>query len=461
VFYLIVAMFAGVTMLGAGQPTDLEVKIDPLFSQIVQSNWPGAAVLAARDGKIIFDKGYGFAQVESQTTMTTDTRTRIGSITKQFTAAAIFKLAEARKLSIDDHVSKYIPDWPRGNEVTLRHLLTHCSGIHNFTGKAGYYEHVTEPISLENLVASFENDPFDFNPGEKYSYDNSGYVLLGYIIEKVTGQSYASYLQKAFFDPLGMTNTGVYHKGLPTDGEAFGYSYTNGAVMRAPNWDMSKVAGAGAIYSTAHDLYRWNEALFNHRVLSDISLKTAFTVGQLKLDDPTHPEVVGYGCGWTRDLLNGATEVSHGGELWGFGSYLLRLPDYKLTVIVLLNCAPHLPDLQQWVLAREIARRLMGPDLPNDGNQKMFNIAPVDLARIVGKYTMGGGMVITVTTETNHAFAQITGRPRFEIFPKSDRSFFVPDGNAEATFVRNSDDRVVKAILKQSGDRIDAPKLLE
>jgi hypothetical protein len=160
-------------------------------------------------------------------------------------------------------------------------------------------------------------------------------------------------------------------------------------------------------------------------------------------------------------LLNGATEVSHGGEIWGFGSYLLRLPDYKLTVIVLLNCAPHLPDLQQWVLAREIARRVMGSELPDDGKQKMFSIAPADLALIVGKYDMGGGMVMTVTTEANHAFAQVTGRPRFEMFPKSDRSFFVPSGNAEATFVRNGDDRVVKAILKQSGDRIDAPKLLE
>lgn len=416
-------------------------------------------MLAARDGKIIFDKGYGLAQVEAQTPMTTDTRTRIGSITKQFTAAAIFKLAEDCKLGIDDPISKYLPGWPRGNEVTLRHLLTHTSGIHNFTAKAGYYEHVTEPISLKDLVTSFENDPYDFNPGEKYSYDNSGYVLLGYIIEKVTGESYESYLKKTFFDPLGMTNTGVYHKGLPTAGEAFGYSYTNGTVVRAPDWDMSKVAGAGAIYSTAHDLYRWNEALFNHRVLSDASLKTAFTVGQLKLDDRTHPEVVGYGCGWTKDLLNGTTEVSHGGEISGFGSYLLRLPDYKLTVIVLLNCAPHLPNLQQWVLAREIARRLMGAELPEDGTPKLFDIAPADLARIAGKYNMGGGMVMTVTTETNHVFAQITGRPRFEIFPKSDRDFFVPDGNAEATFVRNADDRVVKAILKQSGDRIDAPKL--
>ncbi len=372
-----------------------------------------------------------------------------------------FQAAEEGKLSIDDPLSKFIPDWPRGNEVTLHHLLTHTSGIHNFTGKPGYYEHVTEPISLEALVASFKNDPYDFNPGEKYSYCNSGYVLLGYIVEKVSGQSYESYLRKTFFEPLGMKDTGIYHAGMSPVGEAFGYSYTNGAMVRAVNWDMSKVATAGNIYSTALDLFLWNEAIFNHRVLSESSLKTAFTIGVLKLDDPTHPEDVGYACGWSRDWLNGTREISHGGEIWGFGSYLLRLPDYRLTVVVLLNGAPNYPGIQQWVLAREIARRVLGSELPDDGTQKVVPIAPADAALAVGKYDMGGGAIMTITTETNHVFAQITGRPRFEMFPKSDRNFFVPGGNAEATFVRNASNHVVKAILKQGGDRIDALRMAD
>ena len=275
-------MFFALALRAADQRGDVAAKIDPLFTQMVQSNWPGAAVLVARDGAIVFQKGYGFAQAESRVPVTMDTRFRIGSITKQFTSAAILKLAEEGKLGVDDHLSKFIPDWPRGDEVTLRHLLTHTSGIHNYTAKPGFYEHVTEPISLADLVASFKNDPYDFDPGEKYSYCNSGYVLLGYILEKVTGQSYESYLKKTFFDPLGMKNTGVYHAGMSPTGEAFGYSYTNGAVRRAVNWDMSKVATAGELYSTAHDLYLWNEALFNHRLSSDASLKEAFAVGALE-----------------------------------------------------------------------------------------------------------------------------------------------------------------------------------
>ena len=452
-------MFAGAASRAADQRAELGAKIDPLFAQIVRSNWPGAAVLVARDGVIIFDKGYGFAQLDSRMPMTTDTRSRIGSITKQFTSAAILKLAEAGKLSINDHLSKFLPDWPRGDEVTVRHLLNHSSGIHNYTEKPGFYAHVTEPISLPELVASFKNDPYDFSPGEKYSYSNSGYVLLGYLIERVSGQSYESYIENTLLRPLGMKRTGVHHAGRPPAGEAFGYSYTNGTVQRAVNRDMSKVASAGELYSTAHDLFLWNEAIFNDRILSEASLKEAFTVGALKDDDPTHPEDIGYGLGWTMDRLNGAREISHGGELSGFGSYLLRLPDDRLTVVVLLNCAPHLPNNQQWVMAREIARRVMGSELPDEATAKRFDIARIDLAIIPGKYDLGGGRVMTVTTEANHVFAQITGRQRFEMVPKSDRKFFVPGGSAEATFVRNADNHVVKAILRQSGDRIDAPRL--
>jgi CubicO group peptidase (beta-lactamase class C family) len=444
----------------AAEPTaDLAARIDPLFSIVVQSNWPGGEVLVARDGRIIFEKGYGFAQMESRTPFTDHTRFRIGSITKQFTSAAIFKLVEDGKLGIDDPLSKFFPEWPRGNEVTLRHLLTHTSGIHNYTAKPGFYDHVTEPISMETLITSFENDPYDFNPGEKYSYCNSGYVLLGRIIEKVSGDSYGGYLQKTFFNSLRMKDTCVYRAGMPSLNEAFGYSYTNGTMVRAVNWDMSEVSTAGELYSTAHDLFLWNEAIFHHHVLSEASLKTAFTIGILKLDDPTHPEDVGYACGWTRDWLNGAREISHGGELWGFGSYLLRLPDYNFTVVVLLNCAPHPPEIQQWVLAREIARRVLGSELPSDGKQKVVEITPADVALAVGKYNLGGGAILTVSAETNHVFAQITGRQRFEILPKSDRTFFVPGGNAEATFVRNATNQVVKVILKQSGDRIDAQRV--
>ena len=334
------------------------------------------------------------------------------------------------------------------------------SGIHNFTAKPAFEDARARPISLEKLVASFEHDPYDFNPGEKFSYCNSGYVLLGLIIHKVSGESYETYLRKTFFEPLGMNDTGVYPSGSPLPNQALGYSFENGAIRRAVDWDMSNVATAGELYSTAHDLFRWNEAMFSQKVISAQSMHTAFTVGVLKDDDPTHPEDTGYGYGWTIDRLNGAREISHGGELAGFGSYLLRLPDHKLTVVVLLNCVPHQPNLQQWALARQIARLALGGELPQEGKPKIAtNLSPADLLAIAGQYNMGNGLLRTVTVEAGHVFGEIAGRKRFEILPKSDRDFFVESGSAQATFVRNANNQVVKAILKQAGDRIDAPKI--
>jgi CubicO group peptidase (beta-lactamase class C family) len=457
---LCLASSTSLRAVAASGPPDLSSQIDALFEGIVRSNTPGAAVFIARDGKKLLEKGYGLAQVETHTPITCDTRFRIGSITKQFTAAAILKLQEQGRLNVNDPISKYFPDWPRGREVTLRHLLTHSSGIHNFTAKPGFQTNVTIAMPLEALISSFKNDPYDFIPGEKFRYSNSGYVLLGAIIEKVSGGTYASYLRNTFFEPLGMKNTGVYPSGALLTNEALGYAYENGPVRRSVDWNMSNVAAAGNLYSTARDLFLWNEALFGGRVLSPASLRAAFTVGVLAGDDPRHPEDTGYGYGWTIDRLNGAREISHGGELAGFGSYLLRLPEYKLTVVVMLNCVPQLPKLQQWILAREIACLALGPELPPHAEPKAAtNVPAAALDAIIGRYDMSDGTTLTITRENGRVFMEITGRKKFEILPKSDRTFFVNSGEAEATFVRNANGQVVKVILKQGGERIDAPKL--
>ena len=459
-FALCLLPFTAFKAVAATYATDLTSQIDALFADSIRSNTPGAAVLIARDGKRILERCYGLAQIEASVPITRDTRFRIGSITKQFTAAAILKLAEQGKLSVNDPVAKFIPDWPRGHEVTLRHLLNHSSGIHNFTAKPGFQINVTNAIPLDVLVASFKHDPYDFTPGAKFSYCNSGYVLLGFIIERVSGQTYDDFLRKTFFKPLGMTDTGVYHSGPPLANEAIGYSYDNGVVHRSLNWDMSNVPAAGNLYSTAFDLFLWNEALFAGKVLSTANTRAAFTVGVLAGDDPTHPEDIGYGYGWTMDRLNGAREISHGGELAGFGSYLLRLPDYHLTVVVLLNCVPQLPNLQQWATARRIARITLGPELPPDAEPRVaINVPPPALAGITGRYDMGNSMTLVVTNVSDHVFAEITGRKKFELLPESDRTFFVNSGQAVATFVRNTNDQVIKVILRQAGDRIDAPKL--
>lgn len=435
---------------------DLEQQVDRLFGSLPEGS-PGAAVLVSQDGKILLSKGYGLANVAALHPVTPATRFRIGSITKQFTAAAILKLHEQGRLNLEDHLSKFIPSWPRGAEITVLHLLHHTSGIHDYTQKPNFSENAPTHIALEDLIRSFQHDSADFEPGEQFRYNNSGYALLKQIVEKVSGASYETYLRTTFFEPLGLKHTGVYPLEPQGPDDAVGYAFESGAIRRAKNWDPSRLAGAGELCSTVGDLFLWNEALFGGKILSTESLRTAFAVGLVKGDDPTHLEETGYGCGWIIDSLRGEREIGHGGELAGFGSYLLRLPGRRLTVVVLLNCVPQMPTLHQWNLARDVAAR--AATLPPATTSKFFaDIKDADLQAIVGRYEMGHEMALHVTREDRRVFFEITGRPRTEIFPISDRRFVVAGGAAEANFVRDANGQVVKAILKQGGARIDAPK---
>lgn len=437
----------------------LAAQIDALF-ETIHADTPGAAVLVARDGTVLFELGYGLAALDPRRTISPNTRFRIGSISKEFTAAAILKLQEEGKLGLHDPLAKYLPDWPRGDRITIYHLLSHSSGIPNYTARPGFAQTVTTPIALEALLQSFENDPADFPPGAKYRYNNSGYALLARIVESASGTSYEDFLRSAFFAPLGMTDTGVWPADAPPADAAVGYGFDQGKIRPAPVWHSDRLAGCGALYSTARDLFRWNEALFNGRVLSEATLQRAFSVATLELDDPTHPEETGYGLGWIVDRLRGEKEISHGGELAGFGSYLLRLPAKRLTVVVLLNCVPQQPGLHQWNLARDIAARALGDELPPPSRPQADPTVPLEALELaVGRYDLGGGATLSVTREERQLYAEISGRPKMEIFPRTDRIFFVNAGEAEATFVRDAAGKVVKAILKQGGDRIDAPRM--
>jgi CubicO group peptidase (beta-lactamase class C family) len=272
--------------------------------------------------------------------VTPQTKFRIGSITKQFTAAAILRLQKQGKLNVADKLVKFIPDYLRGGEVTLHHLLTHTSGIHSYTSKPDFMNTVTVPVKPEDHIKSFKNDPYDFAPGEKYLYNNSGFFLLGYIVEKVSGQSYADFLRHEFFTPLGMTNTGVHEATAVLKHEATGYAYLNGQFRKAINWDMSRAGGAGALYSTVQDLFRWNEAVFGGKVLSAAILKPAFAPVLTKQDAELQGQKeIGYGYGWAIGKTRGLRVIDHGGGLHGFLSFLLRVPAKSMTVIVLANAS--------------------------------------------------------------------------------------------------------------------------
>ncbi len=434
-----------------------EATVTGMLSKPTAGRTPGVAVLVSKDGEILYSRGFGFASLEHSVPVTPQTKFRIGSITKQFTAAAILRLQEQGKLSVSDPLSKYLPDFPRGNQVTLHQLLNHTSGIHSYTNDPDFLETVTVPIeSTEKLIESFQNDPYDFEPGTRWAYNNSGYVLLGHIVEKVSGQSYGDFLEAQFFDPLGMRDTGVHRHDAILEHEATGYSYQGGRLSKALDWDMSRAGGAGQLYSTVEDLERWNEGVFGGKVLSEASLEAAFS--PVSSGSPPEPSSEGYGYGWGIREFRGLLEIQHGGGLHGFVSHLRRYPSEHMTIAVLVNATPPPPGLDPDRLGTDIAQVYLADEMEARPAPKVVRLSAEKLQAFVGRYDYGTA-VMTVTREGQRLFAQLPGQPRLEILPKSDHEFFSKVVEAEVSFITDDTGKVVKAHHRQGGAEFDAPRL--
>lgn len=431
--------------------------VDHIFKSAQTGTTSGVSVLVSKNGEIIYEKGVGYADIGNKVPVTPDTKFRIGSITKQFIAASVLKLQEEGKLNVQDKLSKFIPDFPRGNEVTIHHLLTHTSGIHSYTNRPGFLKYVTMPVTPAALVDTIKSYPYDFNPGDNYLYNNSGFFLLGYIIEKISGMSLSDYLKETLFIPLGMNNTGIYESSLLLDNEAYGYSYENGKIIKALDWDMSWAGGAGALYSTVKDLYTWNEAVFNGKVLSEESLKTAFTPAVLNNKRTTE-----YGYGWAIQDYRGYKFIQHGGGLHGFTTYLERQPENKITVVVLCNSVPPPDGINPGTNASLISEYLLWPDMAKQSSiDSEITVDKNLLISYVGRYNYGQGMVLIVTLEGNQLYAQLTGQPKFPIFPSSKNEFYWKVVDASVTFAADEKGDVTQAIHHQNGRQFEAKKLTD
>ncbi len=296
---------------------------------------PGVSVAVARGGRIVYAKGYGLANVELNVPATVDTVYRIGSITKQFTASAVMQLVEDGKLSLDDPIEKFLPDFPvRGRRITIRHLLNHTSGIKSYTSLGLKYLAIKrQDISEEDLIATFKDQPDDFPPGEKWLYDNSGYYLLGVILEKATGYKYGDYVQRQLFTPLGLSSTLYCDVERIVKNRAAGYQIGLDKSLRNADFISMKVPfAAGALCSTVKDLIAWNGALAGGNVVSAASYSQMTT--PLKLANGQERP---YGFGLGLGEFDGHPQVEHGGGIDGFASMLMYFPKDGVTVAVLTN----------------------------------------------------------------------------------------------------------------------------
>jgi CubicO group peptidase (beta-lactamase class C family) len=410
------------------------------MEQIVQSYVAAkqfmGSVLVARGNDLLLDKGYGFADLEWDVPNSPTTKFRLGSLTKQFTAASVLLLEERGKLSVNDPVRKYMPDAPAAwNKITIFHLLTHTSGIPNFTSFPDYASREPFPATPEQLVARFRDKPLDFEPGEKWNYSNSGYVLLGYLIEKISGENYAKFVRKNIFTSLGMKDSGYDSNAAIIARRAKGYTLGPGGIVNASYVDMTVPLSAGGLYSTTEDLLRWEQALFGDKVLSAASLTKMTT-----------PNKSDYAFGLLVHTAGGQKVIEHTGGIEGFNTIMRYFPEDKLTVIVLSNFNGLPTDI-----AGKLSTVAHGGKVVLISERKEIRVDPRTFDGYTGRYQLAPGAVITVTNEGDHLMTQLTGQPKFEVFAEGDRDYFLKVVDAQITFVTDSGGRATELILHQNG----------
>lgn len=327
----LLVLFVVARPAGAQDVARLEQAIQ---APVAAGNFMGA-VLIARDGTPVLDKAYGMANLELDVANTPDTKFRLGSITKQFTAASILLLEERGKLKLDDRLNTYFADAPPAWErITIFNLLTHTSGLPNFTSFADYSTVKLSSRSAAAALDAVRRRDLDFGPGEKWSYSNTGYVALGAIIEKVSGQSYEKFVTENILTPAGMKDSGYDSNTAIIKRRASGYVKTPAGYVNAGYIHMSIPGGAGGLYSTTRDLLKWEQALFAGKIVSKSSL-----------DRMTTPFKNDYGFGLISKTVNGRRVILHNGGIDGFNTYMAFYPDTRVVVIVLSNVNGPVPDL--------------------------------------------------------------------------------------------------------------------
>lgn len=444
----------------ASQPNDVRAKIDQYMNAVVNLDHFMGSVLVARGNRVLLAKGYGMADVKANTPNTPETEFRIGSVTKQFTAMAILMLQEEHKLKVQDPVCKYVPACPKDwQPIKIFNLLTHTSGIPNFTAFPNYIKVRTESLTPAQLVNLFKDKPLDFTPGAKFSYSNSGYVLLGYIIERVSGESYRQFLQQKIFGPLGMKHSDYDDSHPDEKTHAKGYSYVSDKFEPAPYVNMSVPFSAGALYSTVEDMYIWDRALTTHKLVPESLQKEMFTphvpvTGDLaKIQGATGGEH--YGFGWFIKDEFGRKEYSHEGGIAGFTSLNGWFPEQNVYVIVLDNMTS--PNIFE--VGKNLAAIAFGEKYTIPKAFKAISLPAKDLEKFVGFYQMAPKRLITITQTGDQLKTQLTGQPAFPIYPESKTRFFLKAVRAEVLFQVNGKDQVTGLVIQQGGGQFPAKRI--
>ena len=431
----------------------LTKEIDTYLQAHLNNNHFMGSVLVSRGEEVLLSKGYGMANLEHSVSNTPSTKFRLASVTKQFTATAILKLQEQNLLDVNDSLATYLPKYPKGKRITIHQLLSHTSGIPNFTGFEDFQTKKRMRMELDELIAWFKDRPLEFTPGKRQVYSNSGYVLLTKIIETVSNHSYADYLQQHFFKLLEMTNSGYDCPQTILPHRAAGYLF-NGEVYKNVDFiDMSIPSGAGGLYSTTEDLYKWSQALDTDAILTQASKDVMFAP---KFEKPIGTNKHMYYCyGWITDIQRGRAAprfqrdrqfIFLDGGVHGFRTHFSRYPDDKVRIIVLSN----LETASHFKIKQDLAAIVFGEAYKLPKKRKAIALDPAILEKYVGQYKFAPNpslfpetskLVFTVTTDSQRIFVQFR-QEKYEFFPESPTEFFFKVADIQLTFIDRDDGKL-------------------
>lgn len=415
-----------------------------MLEEAYPADGPGGAVLLIKDGDVLLRGARGMADLELAVPLEPESVFRLGSITKQFTAAAIMMLAEEGKLAVTDEITKFLPDYPtHGHRITVEHLLHHTSGIFSYTSIPGYMSsgRLRADLSTEELVDVFDDLEMDFAPGEQWRYNNSGYVLLGAIIEEVSGLSYADFVEQRIFAPLGMSDS-AYGGPQLIERRVEGYVGEPGSYQNAPFLSMTQPHAAGSLLSTVDDLARWQQGLVGGELVSAESL--ALMTTRATLNDG---EEVDYGYGLQITTVRGRHTITHGGGIFGFVTQMMWLPDSKVFVAVLSN-SPGNP-ISPTRLARQLVAQAIGDPFPA---QEKIELEAEKLSAFPGVYRIDEQTTREVTLEEGQLYTQRTGGARLAIHAFAEDAFFYEDSQTYLEFERDGSGAVVAMRMYPNGE---------
>ncbi|MBX7173342.1 MAG: beta-lactamase family protein [Pyrinomonadaceae bacterium] len=419
-------------------------------------NFSGA-VLVVKEGKVIFRKGYGFADVEKRIPYTPDTQHAIASVSKMFTSAAALKLRDQGKLKLEDSICKYLDDCPSAwQPVTVQNLMRHTSGIPDYEeklelGSEKYLQMMAEGNTSARIYAEAKKLPLDFKPGEKFHYSNTGYVVLSYLVQKVAKMPFAEFVTKNILKPAGMKNTGIFSVGKYPKNLAVGYTYgdlgwektlagfplTDGTLQKMPPITISSPHGDAMLYSTLDDLYRWSQMMEGSKLIPKSEVDEIYTAG---LED--------YGYGWFIGQGFNRKRARHNGMLPGYLTDFIRFPDEKTTIIIFSN----IDRARLNSIARDVTSITLGTpfDMPVRG--KVIKLSAEQIAKLEGDYKMKDGRILNIKNGMEFLTAKLQDFYTAGLIPLSPTEFYFPLADGKAIFTLDENGKAMKVNMRYSGE---------